>query len=162
MATLNHNDSITVFYGGDALTQAYIAAVNGDIITLSPGQFTRDYIGKAITIRGAGMFSDTVLKTDKTIISGNVHIHIPNDSVNRLSIEGVKFLGTVYCSTMYNPQFKKCIIPNVAPWEQGGMRNASFINCLMSAYTNRTRGDGTWMSENSVFHQLCDCWDYVT
>ena len=58
LATLNHNDSITVYYGASALQQAHNAAVAGDIITLSPGSFTSVTITKPVSIRGAGMFPD--------------------------------------------------------------------------------------------------------
>lgn len=59
LATLNHNDSITVYYGMNALQQAHASAVNGDIITLSSGIFNSVNITKAVTIRGAGAWTDT-------------------------------------------------------------------------------------------------------
>ena len=39
-ATLEHEGTVTAYYGTTALSQAHSAAVAGDIITLSPGMFT--------------------------------------------------------------------------------------------------------------------------
>lgn len=55
IATLSHGTSISTYYGGNALVEAYAAAAEGDIITLSSGTFTALNIEKAITVRGAGM-----------------------------------------------------------------------------------------------------------
>lgn len=60
VATLQHNDSISHYYGQEALTQAYDAAVDGDVITLSAGTFNvywgnnQTPMQKSITIRGTG------------------------------------------------------------------------------------------------------------
>ena len=60
-ATLNHNDTITTFYGIDALVEAHNSAAPGDVITLSSGQFTAPTITKDnLTIIGAGMDGDAI------------------------------------------------------------------------------------------------------
>ena len=60
-ATLNHNDTITTFYGIGALVEAYNSAAPGDVITLSSGQFTAPTIRKDnLTIIGAGMDGDAI------------------------------------------------------------------------------------------------------
>lgn len=60
-ATLNHNDTITTFYGIGALVEANNSAAPGDVITLSSGQFTAPTIRKDnLTIIGAGMDGDAI------------------------------------------------------------------------------------------------------
>lgn len=60
-ATLNHNDTITTFYGIGALVEAHNSAAPGDVITLSSGQFTAPTITKNnLTIIGAGMDGDAI------------------------------------------------------------------------------------------------------
>ena len=134
LATLNHNDSITVFYGANALVQAHSAAVNGDVVTLSSGSFNPVNITKAISIRGNGMEEDPVAQTQPTIINGSMSLAV-SDSAFNLSIIGVKITGqlssdyTVYTT---NPYFEKCNIAAVSPF-YGGERlvNATFVNCVI-------------------------------
>lgn len=89
LATLSHNGEISTFYGAMALRDAHIAADHGDIITLSSGSFTATDITKAVTIRGAGMFVDTLANTLPTIITGNFNINIPDTVKQRLTMEGL-------------------------------------------------------------------------
>lgn len=57
VAVLSHNNENTMFYGNTALQQAVDAAVEGDVITLSPGTFVGfDKFSKSgLTIIGSGM-----------------------------------------------------------------------------------------------------------
>lgn len=55
LATLQHQEQVSVYYGPEALKQALAVADNGDVITLSAGQFDAADINKELTIRGAGM-----------------------------------------------------------------------------------------------------------
>ena len=48
LATLKHNGNISVYYGANAFVEAYNAAENGDIITLSDGTFNATTISKEI------------------------------------------------------------------------------------------------------------------
>ena len=119
LATLNHNDSISVFYGASALQQAHAAAVNGDIITLSPGSFNSVDITKAITIRGAGMFPDTVTGIGNTTLLNHFTLNIAYDPLHNLIMEGINCTGeTMSYSTIYDPQFSKCLFRNI---QQSGM-----------------------------------------
>ena len=60
LATLKHNDSISAYYGQNAFVEAYNAAANGDIITLSDGIFNApSSVEKGITVRGNGACADT-------------------------------------------------------------------------------------------------------
>lgn len=57
-ATLQQGDVITPFYGATAFKEAYEAANDGAIITLSPGLFDERTIEKAITVYGSGAYGD--------------------------------------------------------------------------------------------------------
>ena len=51
-ATLQHGDNVTVFTTQTAFANAYAAAVDGDVITLSPGQFNATNLTKSVNIYG--------------------------------------------------------------------------------------------------------------
>lgn len=136
LATLNHNDSITVYYGATALQQAHSAAVNGDIITLSPGAFQSVNITKAITLRGAGMYTDTVAGTEPTTLLGNFTLTVENDSLHNLYLEGLACANTMYYSKVYNPRFVKCLFRTISYTDSQTMRDAMFMNCIMENFQN--------------------------
>jgi hypothetical protein len=83
VATLLHGSNIQAFYGGDALLAAHEAAVDGDIITLSIGEFNSCDITKAITLRGEGMFQTSLLSS--------ITFTIPHGSTHTLTLEGLGF-----------------------------------------------------------------------
>ena len=91
MATLNHNDTITVFYGPYALKDAHNAAVAGDIVTLSPGTFEKCDITKPITLRGAGATIDTIAGTYPTVITGNFTQEEAKDLADLISSGALPF-----------------------------------------------------------------------
>lgn len=173
LATLNHNDSISVFYGIDALIQAHNAAENGDIITLSSGIFNGLEITKSVTIRGAGMFSNDSLDIERTIIrcyDGSRYItkiNIMDDSNHYLLIEGVFFNNTVLYTYANNPQFLKCRFQTLEKQNNDSrLNNATFVNCILNSYSrgnikpNNTfinsvilgLGDGPFTLMNCIAH----------
>lgn len=144
IATLQHNDSISVYYGINALVSAHTAATTGDVITLSEGSFNCCNITKAITLRGAGCRVDTVAHTVGTTIPGNFYLAIPASDTVFLTIEGILFPGTVTYRTLKNPRFIRCNFyflddPNNSSYN---MTNAQFINCFIQKmdyhYANNT------------------------
>ena len=154
MATLNHNDTITVFYGPYALKDAHNAAVAGDIVTLSPGTFEECDITKPITLRGAGATIDTIAGTYPTVITGNFNLDIPKHTEYYLVIEGVYMSQTIDINKLYNAKFNRCNIyklsfgvsshsydPNKEIAE-----NVEFVNCLI-----REIGNGFQYSSTSSF-----------
>lgn len=88
VATLQHGTNIKAYYGPDALVEAHKGAVDGDIITLSAGEFNASEISKAVTIRGEGM--------DKTVIADNstTRFIIPGGTSYPLSLEGLAVCPT--------------------------------------------------------------------
>lgn len=146
LATLNHEGTVSTFYGISALRDAHSKAVHGDVITLSSGTFNSVDITKAITLRGAGMEYDSLTTTEPTIINGDFNIQIPNDSTlknHTLIMEGIynNYIITI-ASNLYNPQFVKCNFYRIGSKNQSsnslGFRNASFINCIISDFVRIT------------------------
>ena len=93
LATLSHGDEITVFYGPNAFKDAHNAAEHGDAISLSSGTFKAVDVTKAITLRGAGWERDTIKNTIPTKIEGDYEINISDSVPQRLTIEGIYYLG---------------------------------------------------------------------
>lgn len=108
LATLNHEGTISTYYGASALQQAYNAATHGDVITLSSGSFLGMDIKKAITLRGAGMQVDTVSHTEPTVITNNFNIDISDTVSHRLTIEGIYNNQTINVGKLKNAMFLKC------------------------------------------------------
>ncbi|MBP5771757.1 MAG: hypothetical protein J6W75_10405 [Bacteroidaceae bacterium] len=89
VANLYHEGAVTHFYGATALSAAHNAAVNGDTITLSSGDFLAHdlTITKAITIIGAGMNADS--NGMVTYLRNNITINISEAAGHDLKIEGI-------------------------------------------------------------------------
>ena len=129
VATLQHGEDISIFYGQNAFVEAHTAAETGDVITLSSGTFTPTNITKAITLRGAGCAIDTVTGTYPTIIPNTFQIDITNDTAF-LTIEGIFFSGTVSLQTLNHPKFIKCNFQSFNYYYSStGMQDAQIINC---------------------------------
>lgn len=95
VATLSHGSNLSTYYGADALSEAYTAAAEGDLITLSPGTFNAVNIEKAITVRGAGMQPMEGNGYVPTQIGGNFNITVPSSSSSVLTLEGIQCLEYV-------------------------------------------------------------------
>lgn len=132
LATLNHNDSVSVFYGADALQLALDSADHGDIIMLSSGGFNSVEITKAVTIRGNGMVRDVLAGTEPTIINGCI-LHIPDSIATNFEMEGVR-LSELRNWSAINPVFTKCMFDNMntySYYEHCHMDNPMFVNCII-------------------------------
>ena len=132
VATLQHGEDISVFYGTNAFVEAHTAAADGDIVTLSGGSYTAPTtITKAITLRGTGVATDTVAGITPTIFTGVVKFNVTNDSV-ACNVEGILFNGGIRYGDMINPKFTKCNITNFN--SDGTMSNAQFVNCKINRF----------------------------
>lgn len=137
VATLNHNDTIKVYYGANALKDAHTAAVDGDVITLSSGTFLATDITKGITLRGAGAWVDTVAKRMPTVIAGNFKIGTANKGITNLTIEGIFHDDVVrYLNSIVFPSFIKCRFKEIV--EGGGqpdglLINATVLHCFIAS-----------------------------
>ncbi len=158
MATLTHDATTTEYYGVDAFASAVSAAVDGDLITLSHGQFNGTTINKSLNIRGAGTTSS---EETSTIIS-NVTIDKssdPNEENHWLNIEGINFDCTINFRKPKNKDelyiikdlcFKKCTIRETGypdyynnDYYRSTLKDCSLINC-------KVRGSFSVTNESSV------------
>ena len=92
VATLEHNGQYTNFYNNTALTAAYDAAEDGDVITLSSGTFTCPNITKGVTIRGIGLAQ--LEQNKKTYISTAFDVYA-QDASRTVNLEGLYLQNTM-------------------------------------------------------------------
>lgn len=146
LATLNHEGTISTYYGASALQQAYNAATHGDVITLSSGSFLGMNIKKAITLRGAGMQMDTVSHTEPTVITNNFTIDISDTLSHRLTIEGIYSNQTINVGTLKNAMFLKCRFYEFAYSSSNSskMVDLNFIHCRIASYFSLTNGSAAF------------------
>lgn len=134
VATLSHEGTITSYTSADALRNAYEAAVDGDVITLSSGSFTAINFEKRITVRGAGMgvrVNDTDPYIEPTLLVGNFEINADGDENNNFKLEGILSENSVDLGAVINAQFSKCKFKGLGyNTNRGGFTNVTFINCV--------------------------------
>lgn len=130
-ATLQQGDVMTPFYGVDAFKDAYAAAKDGAVITLSPGNFnTVPSIEKQITIIGAYAFGDK--SSERTSFASDI-IRI---GTNNVKIEGVYFnsnvnIGVLSKDTLKNCTFKRCRLPVLSNTISGYHQNTLVDQCVI-------------------------------
>jgi hypothetical protein len=131
LATLSHEGEISVFYGANALKEAHTAANHGDVITLSSGSFNATDITKAITLRGAGVETNTSRNIYPTIITGDFSIALSDSVEQNLTIEGIfnNFTVTIKNgldnATFIKDRFKKLTYSG----STSSFKNNRFIHC---------------------------------
>lgn len=141
LATLNHEGTISTYYGTTAFQEAYNAATHGDVITLSSGSFLGTDIQKAITIRGAGMQMDTVSNTAPTVITNDFTINVSDTLSHRLTMEGLYSNQGIKVSMLKNALFMKCRFNQFTYYSSTSiMKDLNFIHCRIA--------DRCWFSGN--------------
>lgn len=111
IATLLHDGEVSTFYSGTALSEAYEAAVDGDVITLSAGAFSAPYqIRKSITIRGAGMGLTNVggYTQPTTILDPITFVRSDRDETTNITLEGLYFMKEVRVENPGRINIQKC------------------------------------------------------
>lgn len=163
LATLNHEGTISTFYGTGALQEAYNAAAHGDVITLSSGSFLGTDIQKAITLRGAGMAVDTVSHTEPTVISNDFTINVSDTLSHRFTMEGIYSNQEIKISCLQNAMFLKCRFKSVAytDFRNSKMKDLNFIHCrIAERFSLPSNGSaafvnsivlGTFQYDNAVY-----------
>lgn len=128
VATLSHDGQITTYYSASALKDAYAAATEGDIITLSSGQFYGCDMDKKnnITVRGAGMMPDN----DPTIIVND--FRLGSSGINNCTFEGILFTGKVYFGNGANNRFVKCYFSS--KFTDSYASNTTILHCIVTNY----------------------------
>lgn len=150
LATLNHEGTISTFYGTNALQQAHAAAADGDVITLSSGTFQSVNITKAVTLRGAGMVLDAATQTEPTVLANEFSINISDETTQRLTIEGIYTNQTVTINKLKNAMFLKDRFRYFSFPGSAYGKDLTFIHCrITESYY------GTSYSNNSAVFQNC-------
>lgn len=150
LATLNHEGTISTFYGTNALQQAHAAAADGDVITLSSGTFQSVNITKAVTLRGAGMALDAATQTEPTVLANEFSIYIPDETTQRLTIEGIYTNQKVTINKLKNAMFLKDRFRYFFLLSSGYGKDLTFIHCRI---TEKYYGNDD--SNNSAVFQNC-------
>ena len=128
-ATLNHNDTLTVFYGVYAFREACTASSDGDIITLSPGKFAGSSLSHNVTIIGAGMQKDSINNILPTIImydysSDNRSILLSKE-VSHIILKNLKIYNISVKGHYTNIDAEKCYLNILS----GPINFLNLINC---------------------------------
>lgn len=103
-ATLQQGDVMTPFYGVDAYKQAYEAATEGAVITLSSGSFNVvSNLAKSVTVVGVCAFNDAM---DRTILDNSFTI-----SANNVKLEGICNPNySITLGAVTNCHIKRCYV----------------------------------------------------
>lgn len=138
IATLTHGTTVSTYEGSAALQEALEAAVDGDVIVLSPGTFSCPNLTKAVSLRGAGcsvlsLPDATISSLDATYITGTVNVNIASAAETaQLSIEGCHFSGTLTIENAPRTEIVKCYVAAI-----GGIAatvpEVSFLHCRLTS-----------------------------
>ena len=151
LATLNHEGTVSTFYGSTALQQAHEAAANGDVITLSSGTFLSVDITKAVTLRGAGMTLDAATQTEPTVLANDFKITIDDEVTDRLTIEGIYSNQQITIDNLKNAMFLKDRIRRISiSGRDLYAKDLTFIHCRITETYS-----GSYESNNSATFQNC-------
>lgn len=158
LATLNHQGSISTYYGATALGEAYKAAAHGDVITLSSGTFVATNISKAITVRGAGMGIDTTQVVEPTVISGDFTIDIADSVSNKLTLEGIYSNHTITYKNLRNASFLKSRLKSITYYNStiSILKDANIIHCRIADLL-RLANNSSALCINSVIEDPYSC-----
>ena len=161
-AVLQHGDQVSVFNGANAYGSALTAAVDGDVITLSEGQFAAAHITKAVSIYGAGYENDAETGTAVTCINGNFSIGVAGDTLGNVHMEGLYLNGTITAGhyPSYNWQvplkgltFEKCWIQQTLSMS-GYIENLTFKQCVLMNGVSRSGCTNMLVTNCILFGQL--------
>lgn len=139
-ATLQQGDVITPFYGATAFKEAYEAANDGAIITLSPGLFDQRTIEKAITVYGSGAYGDDDqityvpniwIKHSGVRVEGlyvQSQLRVQNESSKNNVVRHCYIKDLLFDSNPSDNIFNQCTIDNL---NYGGTGEL-FTNCVIN------------------------------
>ena len=162
LATLNHEGTITTFYGTTALQKAHESAADGDVITLSSGTFQSVNITKAVTLRGAGMVLDAATQTEPTVLANNFSIEISEETTQRLTIEGIYTNQTVDIKKLKNAMFLKDRFNyiNAGVYNGQNATDLTFIHCkIADSYRGVNENYNSALFQNCII-RIIDGYNY--
>lgn len=145
-AMLTHEGNVTMFKGTDAPQQAIDAAADGDIVTLSAGDFDTFTINKSLTIKGNGI--------DNSVNDSYASdIWLDKDNIN-VNLEGLTVGSIINNSTGVNLSLNKCKFNCIS-------NNWSYQTANVKA-VNSIGGDILIKRAEIINSVVNQCSDYVT
>lgn len=145
-ATLNHNDTLTTFYGIDAFKDACAKAQYGDVISLSHGQFTGPTINTNVTVIGSGMDADTTNNIMPTIILNGTTLNA-GCTFKNIKFEEIK----IYCDRI-SIEFERCRINDVTAYSSSYEAYWTLYNCIAHVgYTHDIKAINSYILGDTNF-----------
>lgn len=145
-ATLQSGDNLTPFYGDNSFVEAYAAAADGDIITLSPGQFNGvDTIAKSIKVIGSYAFDE---KASVSTIFANK----PTIKASDVWVEGIRFTNSVNIKATDQLTFSRCYIQDLSDQKGDSITyhtNTRLVDCAIPGF------GAMEYSDNLVLQNCC-------
>lgn len=161
LATLSHDGTVTPYYGVSALKEAYDAAVDGDVVTLSSGLFTAVDLTKSVSIHGAGMALDTIKVIEPTVIAGDFKINRSSSETASITIEGIYHNGIITYDSCHNTMFIKCRLTDFNYSSQTPrLKEVSFVHCRIGS--SLKLGQNCSASLINCVAEGCYCYDSKT
>lgn len=145
-ATLQHGDEMTFYLGTSGLQAAYDAASDGDIITLSSGQFIAvSSIEKSVRIVGAYGLDAT--DSYGTFIYGETTI-----VANNVTLEGMYFQSAVTLGEISNCTIKRCYLSN--NFNQSGTHTNTLVDECVIQFDYAIATGNNYSIKNSTINQF--------
>jgi hypothetical protein len=150
---LHHGSGVTIFGGANPFTDAYNAAVNGDVIYLPGGNLPFPAtIDKSLVIIGAGHYPATTVATNKTVLNGSLTI---GENADNLHLEGIEIASGLFFS--YNSKvdgvvIKRCRINTIIYYGDGSVPciNNTIRECVINAYIDFSNAKSSLLSNNII------------
>ncbi|MGL2964494.1 hypothetical protein ACSVH2_11800 [Flavobacterium sp. RSB2_4_14] len=150
---LHHGSEVTIFGGGDPFTDAYNAAVNGDVIYLPGGSLPYpSFIDKSLVIIGAGHYPAATVATNRTVLNGSLTI---GENADNLKLEGIEIASTLSFFNNHKVDgvvIKRCRI-NIIGYGGDGTTpclNNTIRECVINAYIDFSNAKSLSFSNNII------------
>ena len=155
-ATLQSGETVTPFYGDSAFIKAYQAAVDGDVITLSPGVFKITNIKKSISLIGYGAFGSDESKITQ-LYDGQYALGIIADNVK---IQGIK-IPCIFIYATENLSVRRSNIQKIYDFANSNNNrtyhnNTTFTDCLIDYHYGMSKSKNAVL-RNCCINQFCNC-----
>jgi len=148
-AILQHGSDISLYKGINAFVEAYTAAEDSDVITLSAGTFYSTPIAKSISIYGAGCMDDSLTNMQLTRLTSGIALGQSGDTLRDIHLEGLYIQGAldfIANTPVENFYICKCITGNLN-------FNSDLTNVTVSQCTTGTIQGTAANTANNLFIQ---------
>ena len=156
MATLQHGDELSAFYGADAFAEALEKAEDNDVINLSSGVFNGVTITKPVKIYGAGAVQDDSLNLSETKIQGIISVVI-NGAKGGLHLEGINccyYLNFEKDYPINNAVVSKCKFNQINIYSSAN--NCLFEKCRVILGFNPGLNSQNLVLDNSIVSNISE------